>query len=204
MVQNCLPMLLAMGATGKGWVISLLVITLAFHVGGQAIVPPVLPPTGTVLPPDALPPMEMAPAPAPSLEDLFPPCQGVLAVYTTTFTKKIYPYLNETPWIQPYSFMALASLTNMGYSTVENWEMGITYQHNEVSTRVLRSIHLYERSCECSYRVQEIAIFVTVSLNGIPPQFITCCKYQFCFFQSTVKSVEFVEFSLSVHEISLS
>jgi hypothetical protein len=85
-------------------------------------------------------PEAMAPAPGPGAEDLFPPCQGVLVVYETTFTKKIYPYLNDTPWIQPYRFQATATLLNEGYSSIENWEMGILYQHGEVRIRIPETI----------------------------------------------------------------
>lgn len=73
----------------------------------------------------------MAPAPAPG--PLWPDCAGVDIVYVTSFTEKIYPFLNDTPWLQPYKFEASVTLTNMGYSTVEGWAMGIEYQHHEVS-----------------------------------------------------------------------
>lgn len=73
----------------------------------------------------------MAPAPAPG--PLWPDCEGVDIVYVTSYTEKIYPYLNDTPWLQPYKFEASVTLTNMGYSTVEGWAMGIQYQHHEVS-----------------------------------------------------------------------
>lgn len=117
------------------WVIVVVLIEGVSHVGGQRPVqaPSVLTPPGGRLSPA---PAAMAPAPGPSMEDLFPPCQGVLVVYETTFTKKIYPYLNDTPWIQPYKFQALATLTNEGYSSIANWEMGITYQHGEVSRQL--------------------------------------------------------------------
>jgi hypothetical protein len=84
------------------------------------------------VPPSLPAPEAMAPTPSPVLEDLFPPCQGVLVVYETTFMKKIYPYLNDRPWIQPYRFQATATLLNEGYSSIENWEMGILYQHGKV------------------------------------------------------------------------
>lgn len=121
--------------------VALVIMVVVFgSVGAQPVVrapavAPVKPPArAPALPPTARGfPLPIAPAPGPSLEDLFPPCQGVLAVYESTFTKKIYPFLNDTPWLQPYKFQATATLTNMGYSTVENWEMGILYQHDEVS-----------------------------------------------------------------------
>ncbi|KAG0631966.1 hypothetical protein M758_1G294500 [Ceratodon purpureus] len=127
-----------MQAMGRAVVILwVLMIAAVGHVSGQIeATPPAVPTPPTVLSPPTgvtLPSAdEFAPAPGPSLEDLFPPCQGVLVVYTTTFTKKIYPYLNDTPWIQPYRFQALATLLNQGYSTIANWEMGITYQHGEI------------------------------------------------------------------------
>jgi hypothetical protein len=100
----------------------------------KAPVPPSLPPSVLTPPKGGAPPAPeaMAPTPSPVLEDLFPPCQGVLVVYETTFMKKIYPYLNDRPWIQPYRFQATATLLNEGYSSIENWEMGILYQHGKV------------------------------------------------------------------------
>lgn len=123
--------------------VALVLIMIVQGVGAQPgkaptrapAVAPVQSPPAPPSPPPGLP-LPMAPAPGPSLEDLFPPCQGVLVVYETTFTKKIYPFLNDTPWIQPYKFQATATMTNMGYSTVVDWEMGITYQHHEVSLSI--------------------------------------------------------------------
>ena len=120
-------------AMGRARVVSFVVIMMlaVSPVGAvvPAAAPSVLTPPAGVKPPA---PDTLAPAPAPSLDDLFPPCEGVLVVYECTFTEKIYPYLNDTPWIQPYKFEALATLTNEGYSSVADWEMGITYQHGEV------------------------------------------------------------------------
>jgi hypothetical protein len=80
-----------------------------------------------------LPPTSTAYTPAPEPAPLWPPCDGVDIVYVTTFTEKIYPFLNDTPWLQPYKFESVVTVTNMGYSTVEGWAMGIDYQHNEVT-----------------------------------------------------------------------
>lgn len=119
----------------------LMMIVLLSCVGAQRARAPAATPKGAVQAPGLLLPgqpatapalAEMAPAPAPGFDELFPPCDGVHVLYESTFTKKIYPFLNVTPWIQPYSFQALATLTNMGYSTVQNWEMGIMFQHNEI------------------------------------------------------------------------
>ena len=107
-------------------------------VSAQIVVPTPPPPststTPTVPTPPAAPtpPDAYAPAPGPDGASLFPPCEGVDVLYVTTFTKKIYPFLNDTPWIQPYRFQATATITNMGYSTVKSWAMGIKYQHHEV------------------------------------------------------------------------
>ena len=104
-------------------------------VSAQITVPTPPPPTTSVPTPPAVPPPPpdaYAPAPGPDGASLFPPCEGVDVLYVTTFTKKIYPFLNDTPWVQPYRFQATATITNMGYSTVKSWAMGITYQHHEV------------------------------------------------------------------------
>lgn len=77
-------------------------------------------------------PPSTAYTPAPEPAPLWPPCDGVDIVYVTTFTEKIYPFLNDTPWLQPYKFESVVTVTNMGYSTVEGWAIGIDYQHNEV------------------------------------------------------------------------
>jgi hypothetical protein len=90
-------------------------------------------PTPKVQPPAAPPVFAPAPEPAP----LWPFCEGVDIVYVTTFTEKIYPYLNDTPWLQPYKFESQVTLTNMGYSTVEAWAMWIKFQYHEVSILVL-------------------------------------------------------------------
>lgn len=101
-------------------------------VSAQVTVPTPPPPTGSTPPTVPPPPDAYAPAPGPDASSLFPPCEGVDVLYVTTFTKKIYPFLNDTPWIQPYRFQATATITNMGYSTVKSWAVGITYQHHEV------------------------------------------------------------------------
>ncbi|CAM6044676.1 unnamed protein product [Sphagnum compactum] len=72
-----------------------------------------------------------APAPAPSVL-LFPPCKGVDLLYQVSSVQKIFPYLNGTPQLQPYAFAATATITNMGFSEVQNWAMGIHFQHNEI------------------------------------------------------------------------
>lgn len=107
----------------------MMLLGMVVVVSAQVSAPATSPPPPTVPPP---PPDAYAPAPGPDAESLFPPCEGVDVLYVTTFTKKIYPYLNDTPWIQPYKFQATATITNMGYSTVKSWAMGITYQHHEV------------------------------------------------------------------------
>jgi hypothetical protein len=54
-------------------------------------------------------------------------------LYQVSSVQKIFPYLNGTPQLQPYAFAATATITNMGFSEVQNWAMGIHFQHNEVS-----------------------------------------------------------------------
>lgn len=49
------------------------------------------------------------------------PGDGVSIVYVNMYVAKIYPFLNETPWLQPYKFESVVTLTNMSYSTVEGW-----------------------------------------------------------------------------------
>lgn len=151
---NCSGKLRAMGSssTGKALAVVVVVIMIFERVGGQPVMAPAQPPPAGL-------PLPMAPAPGPSMEDLFPPCQGVLAVYETTFTKKIYPFLNDTPWIQPYKFQAIATLTNEGYSTVDNWEMGITYQHGEVSLLIIRKFQC--RQCMLRKRTNCLECFLT-------------------------------------------
>lgn len=77
-----------------------------------------------------MPPVSFVPAPEPA--PLWPPCDGVDLIYITTFTEKIYPYLNDTRWLQPYKFTAEVVITNMRYSTVDAWAMGINCKHGEV------------------------------------------------------------------------
>jgi hypothetical protein len=85
-----------------------------------------------VLSPSLSPGLAPAPAPAPSAP-LFPPCKGIDLLYQVSAVQKIFPYLNGTPQLQPYSFAATATITNMGFSEVQNWAMGIHFQHNEVT-----------------------------------------------------------------------
>jgi hypothetical protein len=85
-----------------------------------------------VLSPSLSPGLAPAPAPAPSAP-LFPPCKGIDLLYQVSAVQKIFPYLNGTPELQPYSFAATATITNMGFSEVQNWAMGIQFQHNEVT-----------------------------------------------------------------------
>lgn len=92
--------------------------------------PPASPPASSPASPPVFSP---APEPAP----LWPFCEGVDIIYMTTFTEKIYPYLNDTPWLQPYKFESQVTLTNMGYSTVEAWAMWIKFQNHEVSILVM-------------------------------------------------------------------
>lgn len=77
-----------------------------------------------------LAPVSFAPAPEPA--PLWPPCDGVDIVYTNMYAVKIYPFLNDTPWLQPYRFESAVTITNMGYSTVEGWAIGIDFQNHEV------------------------------------------------------------------------
>jgi hypothetical protein len=65
-------------------------------------------------------------APAPS------PCQGVVLTYNVSDIKMIYPYLSAGNPLQPYSFEATATITNEGYKTLSDWEMGIQFNHSEV------------------------------------------------------------------------
>jgi hypothetical protein len=54
-------------------------------------------------------------------------------LYQVLNVEKIYPYLNASQAeLQPYSFEATATITNMGFSEVKNWAMGIRFQHDEV------------------------------------------------------------------------
>ena len=94
---------------------------------------PVAPDTAPVNAPVTAPVAPVVFSPAPEPAPLWPPCEGVDLIYITTFTEKIYPYLNDTPWLQPYKFEANVIITNMGYSTVEGWEFGLNYSHGEVS-----------------------------------------------------------------------
>lgn len=100
-------------------------LAISVSVDAQPFVITKPPATAPVPPSTAFTP---APEPAP----LWPPCDGVDIVYVTTFTEKIYPFLNDTPWLQPYKFESVVTVTNMGYNTVEGWGIGIDYQHNEV------------------------------------------------------------------------
>ncbi len=74
-----------------------------------------------------------SPGPAPAPAPLYPPCEGVDLLYQVSNVEKIYPYLNASQAeLQPYSFEATATITNMGFSEVKNWAMGIRFQHDEV------------------------------------------------------------------------
>lgn len=124
------------GVTREMAVLLLLALSTALLFGsvqGAAAAPKRTPvpaaPSPKVQPPASPPVFSPAPEPAP----LWPFCEGVDIVYVTTFTEKIFPYLNDTPWIQPYKFESQVTLTNMGYSTVEAWAMGIKFQYHEVS-----------------------------------------------------------------------
>ncbi|KAG0576258.1 hypothetical protein KC19_5G067300 [Ceratodon purpureus] len=114
-------------------------VAISVTVNAQPIVvtkPPAaapLPPTAAPLPPTAAPlPPSTAFSPAPEPAPLWPICDGVDVVYVTTFTEKIYPFLNDTPWLQPYKFESVVTVTNMGYRTVEGWGIGINYTHHEI------------------------------------------------------------------------
>ena len=122
----------AMGGTRAMVVVVMLYVATSFLCGVCAQQPAPAPVAGVGAPTVGTTPQSptMAPAPAPSL---WPYCAGVDIVYVTSFTEKIYPFLNDTPWLQPYKFEASVTLTNMGYSTVMGWAMGIEYQHHEVS-----------------------------------------------------------------------
>lgn len=71
----------------------------------------------------------LAPAPAPAYN--FPSCDGVEVLYSLIATAEIFPSAS-TPAKQPYSFGAAVTLTNKGYSTLESWGVGLTFQHDEV------------------------------------------------------------------------
>lgn len=62
-----------------------------------------------------------------------PTCHGVEVLYTLIGNAlQIYP--NETlPENQVYRFEANITLTNKGYSTLDTWGVGLTFQHREVS-----------------------------------------------------------------------
>lgn len=61
-----------------------------------------------------------------------PTCHGVEVLYTLIGNAlQIYP--NETlPENQVYRFEANITLTNKGYSTLDTWGVGLTFQHREV------------------------------------------------------------------------
>ncbi|KAG0577580.1 hypothetical protein KC19_5G166100 [Ceratodon purpureus] len=124
----------------------LVISTVFVAVSGQgAVVPaPVAPPplalvtppvqAPVALAPVALPPVAplapiLAPAPAPAY--IFPSCDGVEVVYTLIATAEIFPNAS-TPAKQPYSFEGSVTLTNKGYSTLDMWGVGMTFQHNEI------------------------------------------------------------------------
>lgn len=100
------------------------------------------------------PPVLYAPAPEPA--PLWPPCDGVDIVYINNYTARIYPFLDDTPWLQPYRFESIVTITNMGYSTVEAWAMGIDFQHNEVS--IISEPHSLNQS---THALQFIPCYVT-------------------------------------------
>ncbi len=70
-------------------------------------------------------------APAPSPAATFE-CQGVVLSYNVSYIKIIFPYLKAGDPLQPYSFAATATITNEGYKTLSDWEMGIQFNHSEV------------------------------------------------------------------------
>lgn len=119
-------------ATGRVLVafVFVFVVFSASVVDAQPVKAPVAAPAKAPVQPPTLPPMSFVPAPEPA--PLWPPCDGVDLIYINTFTGKIYPFLNDTPWLQPYKFIAQVVVTNMGYSTVDNWGIGINFTHGEV------------------------------------------------------------------------
>lgn len=80
------------------------------------------------------PAMAPVPVPAPAPAIVFPVCEGVEVLYVLQKTQEIFPNAS-TAEKQPYSFEALVTLTNQGYSTLESWGVGLTYKHQEVSSR---------------------------------------------------------------------
>lgn len=72
-----------------------------------------------------------APAPGPSQDYVFPICEGVELVYVLQKTQEIFPNASLAE-NQPYSFSAQVTLTNQGYSTLEDWGVGLTYRHKEI------------------------------------------------------------------------
>lgn len=111
-------------------VLLIVLFVMVVSVDGQApIGPPVVGgPAPTPVPAPA--PLDFAPAPEPA--PLWPPCDGVDVVYQNTLVEKIYPFLNDTPWLQPYKFSSIVTVTNMGYSTVEGWAIGMNFSNNEI------------------------------------------------------------------------
>lgn len=118
------------GCKAAVWVllVALLAIFVSVEGQGRGAVPPVVAAPAPLTPAPA--PMDLAPAPEPA--PLWPPCDGVDLVYVNTRVEKIFPYLNETPWLQPYKFEAQVTVTNMGYSTVEGWAIGMNFSNGEV------------------------------------------------------------------------
>ena len=131
-VESTLVPMTAMGGSRAMVVVVVLYVATSFLCGvcAQPVPAPVV---GAGAPTVGTAPQSPTMAPAPAPGPLWPDCAGVDIVYVTSFTEKIYPFLNDTPWLQPYKFEASVTLTNMGYSTVEGWAMGIEYQHHEVS-----------------------------------------------------------------------
>jgi len=97
----------------------ILLSTFLGSVYGQAVGPS---PAPTPVP---------APAPGPTTEYVFPVCEGVEVLYVLESTTVIYPNASSLEK-QPYKFEANVTLTNQGYSTLEAWGVGLTYNHQEV------------------------------------------------------------------------
>lgn len=57
-------------------------------------------------------------------------CNGIFLTYDFSSKEKLYPHLKNAS-AQPWSFMATASLVNMGLYEVKGWKMYIGFQHGE-------------------------------------------------------------------------
>lgn len=70
---------------------------------------------------------------APASEFVFPICDGVEVVYVLEKAREIYPK-SPSAAKQAHMFVAHVTLTNLGYSTLDTWGVGLSYSHQEILT----------------------------------------------------------------------